>query len=86
MSDSPTLQDPLKLKRRRITAGLNQVDLAASAEVHRTYISYLERQNGKAKSATPRTLARIAKALGCEITDLLSDDYMAAGGLNGKAA
>lgn len=83
MSDSPTFQDPLKLKIKRVTAGLNQADLAAAAEVHQSYISLLERG---AASATPRTLARIAKALGCDITKVMNADYLASVGSTGKAA
>ena len=86
MSDSPTLQDPLKLKVKRITAGLNQADLAREAGVHQTHISYLERRDHRTKSATPKTLKKIADALGCDITDLLSEAFKAAAGLDGKAA
>lgn len=82
MNDSPTRvkakrktrqgrelnQDPVRLRRRRVAAGLSQVELADATECSFSYISQLE--NGK-YSASATILARLAKALGCEITDLM---------------
>ena len=69
MNDSPTVHDPAELRRKRIEAGLDQIDLARLAGLHQTYISLLER--GKKKNPTARTLKRIADALGCEPVDLM---------------
>jgi transcriptional regulator with XRE-family HTH domain len=69
MSESPRLQDSTKLRRKRIEAGMNASDLAKAAGYEASHIRLLER--GK-RSATPRSLGRIAEALGCPITDLLA--------------
>lgn len=68
MSDSPTVHDPDEMRRLRIEAGLNQIDLANRAELHQTYISLLELGR---KNPTARTLKRIADALGCQPADLM---------------
>jgi transcriptional regulator with XRE-family HTH domain len=65
---SPPNQDPQRLKRRRIEAGLNQGELAAKAGIHRSHMSWLER--GK-RGASPRVLKRLAAALECKVTDLM---------------
>lgn len=70
MSDSLKLHDPEKLRRKRIEAGLNQIDLALEAGIQQSHISRLERG---ASSTTPKSLARIARALGCTIAELLPD-------------
>lgn len=70
MSDSPTVHDPDELRRKRIEAGLNQIDLANLAELHQTYISLLERGQ---KNPTAKTLKRIADALGCKTVDLMRE-------------
>ncbi len=49
-----------ELRKARQAAGLTQEKLAFKAEVHRTYISMLERGQG---SPTVDTLVRICKAL-----------------------
>jgi transcriptional regulator with XRE-family HTH domain len=71
MSDSPTLHDPAALRHRRIRAGLNQGDLAGQTGLDQSYISLLER--GK-RGGTAKTLGIIAKALRCEIADLLPSE------------
>lgn len=68
---SPPLQDPKRLKRRRIEAGLNRRELADRARIHRSYVSWLE--NG-GRGASPRVLKRLAEALNCEIADLMAPE------------
>lgn len=68
MISSPTIHDPGKLRRRRIRAGLNQIDLARQTGLHQTYISYLERGR---KNPTAKTLKIITDALGCDVDDVL---------------
>ncbi|MFE7272994.1 helix-turn-helix domain-containing protein [Streptomyces sp. NPDC057623] len=64
---SPT-QDPKRLRRRRIEAGLNKRELAAGAEIHPSYVTWLERGE---RSASPRVLKRLARTLHCQIADLM---------------
>ena len=64
------IHDPEKLRRKRIEAGLNQMDVAAATGIQQSHISRLE---CGASSTTPKSLARIARALGCTIADLLPD-------------
>jgi transcriptional regulator with XRE-family HTH domain len=61
-------QDKHRLRRRRIAAGLTIREASVKAQISIGLISELE--NGK-KSAGVRTLAALAKAYGCEITDLM---------------
>lgn len=61
-------QDPRRLQRRRIEAGLNQRELADRAGIHRSHMSWLER--GK-RGASPRVLKRLAEALDCTVADLM---------------
>lgn len=68
---APPTQDPQRLRRRRIQAGLNQRELAKAAGIHPSHMSWIERG---LRGASPRVLARIAAALGCEIADLLPSD------------
>lgn len=70
-------QEPRRLKWRRIAAGLTIRQAAAKAGVSMGTISELENGN---YSATAPTLAALAKAYECEITDLMPDEP------NGKAA
>ncbi len=69
MSDSPSVLDKDELRLRRISAGLNQDDLAALSGLDQSYISLLER--GERKRPSARTLKALADALGCDITDLM---------------
>ncbi len=64
---SPT-QDPQRLRRRRIEAGLNQRELAEAAGIHPSHMSWIERG---LRGASPRVLARMAAALKCEVADLM---------------
>ena len=70
-------QDPKRLRRRRVAAAMSMTELAAAAECSLPYLSQLERGQ---YSASPKVLARLAKALGCEITDLMPPEA------NGAAA
>jgi DNA-binding Xre family transcriptional regulator len=51
--------------------GLTQVELAAMAQIDHGYLGLLERG---ARAGSPETLARIARALGCLMEDLLAAD------------
>ena len=65
---SPPTQDPQRLQRRRVEAGLNRKELAAKAGIHRSYVTWLE---AGGRNASPRVLKRLANALNCEVADLL---------------
>lgn len=56
------------LKKLRRVTGLSQEELAHEADVHRTYISDLERE---ARNPTIVVVDRLARALGVKIGDLL---------------
>lgn len=58
----------MNLRRLRTAKGLSQEQLAEAAEFHRTYVSQLERC---ATNISINGLARLAQALGVEITELL---------------
>jgi transcriptional regulator with XRE-family HTH domain len=60
--------DPREVTKRRIRAGLMQLDLAERAGVSRGTIAKAESESYTGPS--PRTLKRIADALGCTIEDL----------------
>ncbi len=61
-------QDQQRLKRTRIALGLSLNDVRDRCGLTISALSELE--NGRA-SARPATLARLAAAYGCEITDLM---------------
>ena len=67
-------QDPARLRRKRIEAGLSQTALAKRAGVTKSHVSQVER--GVA-GFSPENIALIAEALGCTIADLLPDDETA---------
>lgn len=56
------------LRRHRLAAGFSQEELAHRAELDRTYISALERC---IYAATIDVVARLARELGVEASDLL---------------
>ena len=56
------------IRARRIKAGLSQEKLAEKADLARNYIGNIERAEYK---VTVETLARIAKALGVRVRDLV---------------
>jgi transcriptional regulator with XRE-family HTH domain len=58
-----------ELKKAREAAGLTQEELAFKAEVHRTYVSLLERNQ---KSPTLDVLFRLAQALGITASRLVA--------------
>jgi len=68
-------QDPGRVRRKRIEAGLTQGALAAQAEISQSYMSMLEK--GSASGSAP-VLKRIAEVLGCEIADLMPPELAAA--------
>ena len=57
------------LRRLRTQKGLSQEQLGFKANLHRTYISQLERA---LKSPSLRTLQKITKALAISLTDLMT--------------
>ena len=59
----------LRIRQFRTDKGLNQTELAAAAELSKTYISELESGAGRRPSAD--VLLRISDALGVTIADLL---------------
>ncbi|MBN1866256.1 helix-turn-helix transcriptional regulator [Candidatus Sumerlaeota bacterium] len=58
-----------EIRRARVAAGLTQEELSFRAEVHRTYVSLLER--GK-RSPTIDVLFRIANAVGVKASVLVA--------------
>ncbi|MET9122932.1 helix-turn-helix transcriptional regulator [Streptomyces sp. NPDC004528] len=63
--------DPQRLTRRRVEKGLSQNALAELIGVTKQQVSAVSL--GKA-NFSPETLAKVAKALDCEIADLLPED------------
>ncbi|MCA8936836.1 MAG: helix-turn-helix transcriptional regulator [Planctomycetes bacterium] len=57
-----------ELKKARLKAGLTQEELAFRADVHRTYVSMLEREKG---SPTLDTLMKLCAALGIRASDMV---------------
>lgn len=57
-----------ELKKARKAAGLTQEELAFKAEIHRTYVSMLERDKG---SPTVETLLRICAVLKVNASTLI---------------
>ena len=58
------------IRRQRVKAGLSQEQLAEKADLARNYIGNVERAEYK---ITVETLAKIAKALGVRVRDLVAD-------------
>jgi transcriptional regulator with XRE-family HTH domain len=58
------------IRAKRIEAGLSQEQLAEKSQLARNYIGNIERAEYK---VTVETLARIAKALGMRVRDLVDD-------------
>jgi transcriptional regulator with XRE-family HTH domain len=61
-------QDAPSCKRRRIAAGLTQAQLAARAGISNAAVHRIE--NGEV-AASVKSLAGLARALDCEIADLM---------------
>lgn len=62
--------DPAKLRRLRFAAGLTLTELSGRSGVDLGSLSRYE--NGK-RNPSPRSLARLAEAIGCEPIDLMPD-------------
>ncbi len=58
----------LNVQRLRRDKGLSQEELAGRADVHQTYLSGVERG---VRNASIMVLARIAKALGVDVEELV---------------
>jgi transcriptional regulator with XRE-family HTH domain len=67
-TNAPLPQDPTRLRRKRIEAGLSQPNLAAKAGVSR---STVYRAEAGLCPTEAETLRRLAAALACEIADLM---------------
>ena len=57
------------LRRLRVAKGISQDDLALSAGIERSYAGHLERGG---KNPTVTTLAKLATALSCDISELFA--------------
>ena len=66
--------DRQKLLMKRLRAGLSQRGLARLAELDPSYIRLLESGD---RGPSPKTLGTLAKALDCDITDLMPDEVAA---------
>lgn len=66
---SPPTQDPQRLQRCRVQAGLNKTELARKAGISKSYMGLLER-SGRA-NASPRVLKQLAEALDRDVADLM---------------
>ena len=64
----PLNQDPARVRRLRIRAGLSLTALAEAAGTSKGHLSEIE---SRSRSASPQMLAKLALALGCEISDLM---------------
>jgi len=60
----------LAIRNRRAAMGVSQEGLAEIVGCHRNYVGLVERGE---QNVTIDMLGRLAKALGCTITDLVSD-------------
>ncbi|MFJ9895279.1 helix-turn-helix domain-containing protein [Streptomyces sp. NPDC091280] len=68
MSTAGHNQDPARVRRRRVEAGLSQVSLARRVGVTKGHLSLVE---SGGRGASPELLGRLANALSCEIADLM---------------
>lgn len=66
---------PETVRRKRIEAGLKQIDLARQAGISKPHMSSIE--HGRV-SPSPPVLRRLAEALGCETADLMPAESAAA--------
>lgn len=62
------------VRAKRLAAGLSQEELGERAHIHRTYIGAIERGE---KNVTVATLAKVARALRCQLADLIQADFNA---------
>lgn len=64
-------QDPARVRRKRIEAGLTQISLASQAGLSTAHMSSIERGG---RGASPKVLKRLAAVLDCEISDLMPQE------------
>ena len=64
-------QDPVRLRRRRLAAGLSLTAAARRAGCSKAHVSMLEKGT---HGASPQLLARLASLYGCETADLMPDE------------
>jgi transcriptional regulator with XRE-family HTH domain len=57
------------VRTRRTDLGLSQEELAELAGLHRTYVGAIERAE---RNITVASLVRLAKALNCDVADLVA--------------
>lgn len=70
MKEKILLKFGKNVKEHRLKLGLSQEELAARAEVHRTYIGMIERAE---KNITLVNIEKIAQALDLQIKDLFDE-------------
>lgn len=58
------------LRKVRLAKGISQEDLAEQADLHRTYVSSVERGE---RNVTLETIEKLAKALGVSMAKLMPD-------------
>jgi len=63
--------DRQKLLMKRMRAGLSRRELATLAQLDPSFIRLLETGN---RGPSPQTLGALARALGCDITELMPDE------------
>lgn len=63
--------DRVELRRLRVNAGLNQTELAGLSGLSTQLISALECGDS---GASPKSLRKIARVLGCQVADLLAPE------------
>jgi len=66
----PDPLDPVKLRRRRLEQGLTLTAAAKAAAITKGHLSQIE--HGRRGGSVP-VIHRIARALGCTVTDLMPD-------------
>ena len=71
----PRNQDPVKLRNRRILAGLSLTTVAQRTGKSKGHMSEIESLK-RFKSASPELLADLAGIYGCTIADLVSDEIL----------
>lgn len=77
MSMARLIQDPERVHRRRVIAGLTMLDLANRAGISKGTMSRIEGGRG---SASVQALHQLARALECDVTDLMPPEGSWAGG------
>jgi transcriptional regulator with XRE-family HTH domain len=71
-----------RIKRFREDAGLSPTQLAAKAEIAKSYLSALESGDPHQRRPSAETLYRLAKALGVAMSDLLGRPILHKGRIN----